>query len=68
VKPVLYELVDLQKAPVKGKFYEQELIKSPPPKEADYFFIEKILKTRTVKRKKEYFVKFLYYPNKFNRF
>jgi len=65
--PPLFELVDLQKSPVKGKFYAQELTKSLPPREVDYFFIERVLKTRKIKGKKEYFVKFLYYPNKFNR-
>jgi len=67
VNPVLYELVDLQKAPVRGKFYRQQLTKSPPPSESDYFFVEKILKSRKVKGKKQFLVKYLYYPNKFNQ-
>ena len=67
IYPPLYELVDLFKTQIPGRFYQEQLTKSPPPKEVDYFFIEKVLKTRTVKGKKEYFVKYLYYPNKFNR-
>jgi len=64
---VLYELVDLQKTPVAGKFYYKQLLKSPPPAETEYFFIEKILKSRKVKGKTQYLVKYLYYPQKFNK-
>lgn len=67
ITPVLYQLSDLQKVPLKRKFYREELIKSPPPKSSDYFFVEKILKERKVKGKKQYLVKFLYYPHKFNQ-
>jgi len=67
ISPPLFQLIDLQKSPVPGRFYRQQLIKSPPPKEDDYFFIEKVLKERKVKGRKEYFVKYLYYPNKFNQ-
>lgn len=67
INPPLYELVDLQKTKVRGKFYREELTKSPPPKPSDYFFVEKILKTRKIKGQKQFLVKFLYYPSKFNK-
>jgi len=66
VNPPLFEIVDLLQDPVPGKFYRQQLTKSPPPKDEDYFFIETVLKTRKVRGKKEYFCKFLYYPRKTN--
>ena len=65
IKPVQYEITDLLKVPLKRRFYRQELTKAPAPKDTDYFQVEKILKERKVKGKKEYFVKFLYYPSKF---
>lgn len=64
---MLFELVDLKNDPVPGKYYKQQLVKSPPPNEIDYFYIEKILKKRTINRKQQYFVKYLYYPSKFNK-
>ena len=57
-----YELIELLKAPLKLRFYEKELTKSPAPKPDNYFNVEKILKERKIKGKKEYFVKYLYYP------
>jgi len=62
VNPPLFELVDLQQDPVPGKYYRQQLTKSPPPKAENYFFVENVLKQRKVHGKTEYFVKFLYYP------
>jgi len=67
ITPNLFKLVDLQKAPVSGQFYREELTKSPPPKLNDYFFVEKILKTKKVGKKQFYLVKYLYYPSKFNQ-
>lgn len=65
INPIQYELSDLQKTKLKRRFYREELTKSPPPTKSDYFFVEKILKERQIKGKKEYFVKYLYYPMKF---
>jgi len=62
VNPPLFELVDLQQDPIPGKYYRQQLTKSPPPTAENYFFIESVLKKRKVGEKTEYFVKFLYYP------
>jgi hypothetical protein len=49
---------------VKGKFYELELQKVS--KADDVYKVESILKTRKRKGRKEYFVKWFGYPDKFN--
>jgi len=67
VNPPLFKLIDLQGASVPGFYYESQLTKSPPPGEKDYFFVEKTLKRKTVKGKKYFFVKYLFYPAKFNQ-
>jgi hypothetical protein len=58
----LYTLEDLMHKDIIGTFYEAELskVKYDPTKG---FKIEKILKKRTRKGKKEYFVKWLGYPD-----
>jgi AAA+ superfamily predicted ATPase len=67
VNPELYKLSDLMNDPVPGHFYRQQLVKSPAPNNDSEFFVEKILKKKTVKRKVFYLVKYLYYPDKFNQ-
>ena len=62
-QPVTYRLIDYLKNPIQGSFYSEELLKTKTP---DYFEIEKILKTRTVGKKKEYFVKFVGHNDSFN--
>lgn len=52
---------------VPGYYYESQLTKSPPPAPSDYFQIEKVLKEKTVKGKKFYFVKYLFYGPKFSQ-
>jgi len=53
---------------VKGHFYSEQLTKCPSPEKKNHFFeIEKVLKTKTIKKTKYLFVKYLYYPNKFNQ-
>lgn len=68
VSPPLYFLKDLAKHKLENKsFYRSQLIKTKDP-ENKYFDIEKKLGSRTnSKGVKEIFVKFLYYPNKFNK-
>ena len=57
------------KDPVEGKFYEKQLLRAPiPDYQKDFFFVEKILHTKIVKRQKYALVKYLYYPNKFNQY
>ena len=46
-------------------FYEQELQKVNKTDD-DYYRVEKILKSRMRNKRKEYFVKFLGCPEKFN--
>ena len=62
-EPVTYKLIDYLKNSIKGSFYSEELLKTKVP---DYFEIDKILKTRTVGKKKEYFVKFVGHNDSFN--
>jgi len=58
---------------VPGHFYRQQLTKAPakapePNYKKDFFFVEKVLSEKTLKGQKYYFVKFLYYPSKFNQY
>lgn len=62
--PPTYEIVDYDGEKLKGKFYDFELQKIV--KRDDVYKIEKILKTRKKGKKKEYFVKWTGYPDKFN--
>ena len=59
----MYQLEDLLKEKLEGKFYEPELQKTNLK---DYAKIEKVLKTKTVNGKKLYFVKYDGYDNKHN--
>ena len=61
----IYKISDYSGEPIVGTFYEPELQKVTLDENAS-FKIEKVLKTRKRKGKKEYFVKWLYYPKKFN--
>ena len=61
----VYMLSDLQEDPIKGAFYENELVKITVDKDKVYK-IERILKYRTRNKKREALVKWLFYPNKFN--
>jgi hypothetical protein len=61
--PVTYRLSDYHNEPIEGSFYTQELLKTQVP---DYYLVEKVLKTRTVGKKKEYLVKFMGWNKKFN--
>lgn len=54
---------------VKGKFYKEQLTKAPKPDyKKNFFEIEKVIKTKVINKKKYLFVKFLYYPSKFNEY
>jgi len=52
---------------IPGFYYETQLTKAPAPSETDYFLVEKVLRRKTVKGKKYFFVKYLFYGNKFNQ-
>lgn len=68
INPVLFTLVDLLNDKVPGHFYREQLTKSAPPSEHEYFLIEKVLGRKKIKGKEHLLVKYLYYPNKFNRY
>jgi AAA+ superfamily predicted ATPase len=54
---------------VTGHYYKEQLTKAPTPDyQKDFFFVEKILGQKTVKKKKFFLVKYLYYPSKFNEY
>ena len=64
----MFRLKDLLNDLIPGQFYREQLTKSPPPKEKDYFFVEKILGKMKINGKLHYLVKYLYYPDKFNQY
>lgn len=66
IKPELFKLIDLLKDPVPGFFYKDQLKKTVKPPGDRFFEVEKVLKTKTVRKKKFYLCKFLFYPSKFN--
>ena len=68
ILPVMFKVVDLMKAPVETLYYREQLTKSPPPKDSDYFFVEKILGQKKINGEVNYLVKYLYYPSKFNQY
>jgi hypothetical protein len=54
---------------VPGHFYQEQLTKAPEPNyKKDFFFVEKVLSEKILKGQKYFFVKFLYYPSKFNQY
>jgi len=67
VNPPIFKLKDLLGASVPGFYYETQLTKAPPPSEKDYFWVEKVLKQKTIKGIKYFFVKYMFYGNKFNQ-
>lgn len=53
---------------VSGWFYKQQLTLSPKPDyNRSFFEIEKVISKKIVKKQKYLYVKFLYYPKKFNQ-
>ena len=62
--PPVYRLIDLNQEIIKGTFYGKELQKVKL--DSSVFIVEKVIKTRTRNRKKEYLVSWLGYPNSFN--
>jgi len=64
-EPPVYTIKDQTGEKVQGIFYEEELQKIET-KANDVFVVEKIIKTRKIKSKTDYFVKWRGYPDKFN--
>ena len=64
-RPPVYKIADFDDEELKGTFYEQELQKVDKT-ESDFYRVEEILRSRMRNKRKEYFVKWLGYPDKFN--
>jgi hypothetical protein len=62
----MYKIVDYDSEPVVGSFYGSEMSKADIDPDKPYK-IEKVVKTRKKRGLKEYFVKYLYWPSKFNQ-
>jgi hypothetical protein len=67
ITPVMYKLTDLLNTPLIGQYYAAQLHLAPTDVLSDFFEIEKILSTKSIDGQKWGFVKFHYYPNKFNQ-
>ncbi|GFR05699.1 uncharacterized protein TNCT_728271 [Trichonephila clavata] len=63
--PTTFELQDLKSEAIKGRFYAEELQKISKRSD-DYWSIEKVLKTKGIDRKKEYYVKWQGFDERFN--
>ncbi|GFR07566.1 uncharacterized transposon-derived protein F54H12.3 [Trichonephila clavata] len=63
--PTTFELQDLKLEAIKGRFYAEELQKISKRSD-DYWRIEKVLKTKGIGRKKEYYVKWQGFDERFN--
>ena len=61
----IYRVTDYDKEPITGTFYQAELQKVDLDENA-LFKIEKILKEKGKGQSKQYFVKWLFWPKKFN--
>jgi len=69
INPPLFQLEDLMQAPIKGYFYKDQLtLTEAPYNKKDFFFVEKILHKKIIKGETYYYVKFLYFPKKFNQY
>ena len=62
--PITYEIADYNSDYLRGSFYESELLKVD--KTSNIYPIERIVRTRTVRGRVQYLVKYLGYPNIFN--
>ena len=65
-RPPVYAVKDWEGEPVKGTFYAEELQKIAPKNDDTFYKIEKVVRTRIRNGKREYFVKWYGYPEKFN--
>jgi len=62
-KPITYKIKDENDNIIEGTFYNEELQKTEM---GDIYLIEKILKTKTIRGKKKYYVKWLGYTDDYN--
>ncbi|GFS40170.1 putative uncharacterized transposon-derived protein F54H12.3 [Nephila pilipes] len=63
--PTTFELQDLKLETIKGRFYADELQKISKRSD-DYWHVEKVLKTKGRGSRKEYYVKWKGFDNRFN--
>ena len=61
----MYKIADFDDEELKGTFYEQELQRVNKTY-SDFDRVEEVLRSRMRNKCKEYFVKWLGYPDKFN--
>ena len=64
-RPPVYKIADYHGDELEGTFYEQELQKVIKT-DSDYYRVEKVIKSRMRNKQKEYFVKWMGYPDDFN--
>lgn len=64
--PPVYKVADLKGEELEGTFYAEELLAVPDDVEQGQFLVESIQEERGRGKKKEYLVKWLGYPDKFN--
>ncbi|XP_028416753.1 uncharacterized protein LOC114540964 [Dendronephthya gigantea] len=64
-RPPVYRIADYDNDELDGTFYEQELQKVNKT-DSDFYRVEQILRSRIRNKRKEYYVKWLGYPEKFN--
>jgi hypothetical protein len=62
----MYKIADYDSEPVGGSFYGSEMSKADIDPDKPYK-IEKVIKTRTKRGRKEYLVTYLYWPAKFSQ-
>lgn len=61
--PSYYKISDLDREPIKGRFYDKELVLAKLPKE---FIVEEILSKKKLQGKTHYLIKWLGYPETMN--
>ena len=64
-KPPVYKILDYHGDKLEGTFYEPELQKVIKT-DSDYYRVERVIKSCMRNKQKEYFVKWLGYPDSFN--
>ncbi len=65
--PTLYKLADILDGKVPGYYYKEQLVRTEAPKPENFFRIQDILKTEWRGNIKYHLVKYLHYPDKFNK-
>jgi hypothetical protein len=61
-----YKIEAWDREPIEGSFYDEELQAVDKDIQRDYWKVERVVKERGAGRRKEYFVKWLGYPDSMN--